>query len=497
MRSRLARTLPGYQHSLGRVLAVYLGVMFAMFLAALDQTIIATALPHIVSDLGGVASYSWAITGYLLAATVAAPLAGKLADVHGRRTVFLAAIGIFVVGSALCGTAQDMTQLVVFRGLQGLGAGGIFPLALATVGGIVPPRERGRYQGLVGATFAAASIAGPALGGFLVDQASWRWIFYVNLPVGAVAFVLVALTQPREARRAGRSVDYPGAVVLAGGTAALLLGLVWGGRDYAWGSAEVIGAFAAAAVLLVVFALVERRARETILPFVLLRARPVAVGLAATLLGGMALLGTIAFVPLFVQGVLGKSASASGVVVTPFLIAAAGASVLSGAWVSRSGRYKANALLGFAVLAAALFLFSRMSLGTTTGRAALYAVLAGVGLGLVIQVLVLVVQNAVPAGQMGSATALIQFARTIGGTIGVAVLSAIVSAGLPPGRVPRAAEPQALPPLFRAELADAMRPAFLVAAGVCVAAFLLLVFGLEERPLRRRLEVEGGLEPTG
>src|SRR5438128_7646506 len=273
LRERLARKPPGYRFTIGRILAIYAGLMTALMLAALDQTIVATALPRIVSDVGGLTSYSWVFTAYMLASTVTVPLYGKLGDVHGRRPLFLASISIFLVGSALCGFAHTMTQLVAFRAIQGLGAGGLFPLALATIGNIVPPRDRGRYQGLIGATFAAASIIGPAVGGFIVDNASWRWVFYVNLPVGGLALLVIALTMPRRVRadRHEHSIDWLGAGVLAAGTTSLLLGLVWGGRQYSWSSARVVGALVLAGLLLAAFAVIERRVREPILPFDVLR----------------------------------------------------------------------------------------------------------------------------------------------------------------------------------------------------------------------------------
>src|SRR5215217_417285 len=247
LRERLARTPPGYRLSIGRVLLIYAGLMTALLLAALDQTIVATALPRIVGELGGLSQYSWVFTAYMLASTVTVPLYGKLGDLYGRRPLFLVAISIFLVGSGLCGLAQGMTQLVVFRFVQGLGAGALIPLAMATVGVIVPPRDRGRYQGLIGATFAAASIAGPALGGFIVDNTSWRWIFYINLPVGGLALLVISLTMPRRRERREHSIDWLGAALLAAGTASLLLGLVWGGREYPWGSVQVVGALVSAA----------------------------------------------------------------------------------------------------------------------------------------------------------------------------------------------------------------------------------------------------------
>ena len=492
LRERLARTPPGYRFSIGRVLAIYAGLMVTLLLAALDQTIVATALPKVVSDLGGLGSYSWVFTAYMLASTVTVPLYGKLGDIHGRRPLFLVSIVIFLVGSALCGLAQNMPELVVFRGVQGLGAGGLFPLALATVGNIVPPRDRGRYQGLIGATFAAASIIGPLVGGFIVDNTSWRWIFYVNLPVGGIALVVVYLTMPRRAEKQDHSVDWLGGAILALGAAALLLGLVWGGQQYPWLSAEVIGALAAAVLLLGVFALVERRVREPVLPFDLMRASSTVTSSVISMgLVGMAMFGTISFVPLFVQGVIGTSATSSGVVLTPLMLGAVATSFLSGQWVSRSGRYKPNALVGPPVLAAGLLLLWRMDVHTTNAEAARNMVITGIGLGLMMQVFVLSVQNSVPSRHIGSATALAQFARSIGSTLGVTIMGVIVNQGLPSSVRANQETLHRLPAHARVALADALHPAFLAAASVCAIVFFLVVFGVKEVPLRRGLE-----EPT-
>src|SRR5829696_1068862 len=485
---RLARKPEGYRFTVGRVLAIYAGLMTVLMLAALDQTIVATALPRIVSDIGGLTNYSWVITSYMLASTVTVPLYGKLGDVHGRRVLFMVAITIFLVGSALCGLAQNMTQLVLFRAVQGVGAGGLFPLALATVGMIVPPRDRGRYQGLIGATFAFASIAGPALGGFIVDHASWRWIFYVNLPVGLLALLVISITMPKRTEKREHSIDYVGFVLLAAGTTSLLLGLVWAGRQYAWSSPQVVGAFTAAAALLVSFAFVERRVREPILPFDLLRQRTVAAGIASMALVGMAMFGTIAFVPLFVQGVIGTSATSSGVVLTPLMLGAVGMSILSGQWVSRTGHYRLNAIVGPVILAVGLFLLSRMDTETTNGVAARNMVIAGIGLGLMMQVFVLIVQNSVPLRQMGSATALTQFSRQIGATLGVALMGVIVNQGLPEGVGAEGSVVHRLPPALRDDLASALQPAFLASAVLCVVVLVIVLVGIREVPLRRGLE---------
>ncbi len=486
IRERLARTPPGYRYSIGRILAIYSGLMVTLLLAALDQTIVSTALPRIVGDLGGLTQYSWVFTAYLLATTVTVPLYGKLGDVYGRRPLFIIAICVFLLGSALCGVAQGMTQLVIFRAVQGLGAGGLFPLSLAVIGNIVPPRDRGRYQGLIGAVFAAASIIGPAVGGFIVDNTSWRWIFYVNLPVGGLALLVIWITMPRRRDVRPRSIDWLGAFVLALGTTALLLGLVWGGRQYAWGSVHVVAALLAATVLLVVFAFWERRVDEPILPFDVLRNPIVLSSILCMGLVGMAMFGTIAYVPLFVQGVIGTSATSSGVVLTPLMLGAVTTSILSGQWVSRTGRYRGNALVGPIVLTIGMLLLWRMDVHTTSGEAARNMVVAGIGIGSMMQVFVLSVQNAVRREQMGSATALTQFARSIGATVGVTVIGVIVNLGLPQG-LHGGAEGVAvhrLPPALREDLASALRPAFLAAAAVSVVVWIIALVGVKEVPLR-------------
>jgi EmrB/QacA subfamily drug resistance transporter len=488
LRARLARTPPGYRYSIGRILAIYSGLMVALLLAALDQTIVATALPRVVSELGGISQYSWVFTAYMLGSTVTVPLYGKLGDAHGRKPLFIVAITIFLVGSALCGLAQNMVQLVVFRAIQGVGAGGLFPLTLAMVGMIIPPRDRGRYQGLIGSVFAAASIAGPLIGGFIVDNTSWRWIFFVNLPVGVVALAVILVTMPKRATRQEHSIDWLGAGILAAGTTALLLGLVWGGREYPWGSAEVVGALIASVVLLAIFALIERRVPEPILPFPLLRNQTVASSVACMALVGMAMFGTISFVPLFVQGVIGASATSSGIVLTPLMLGAVITSAVSGQIVSRTGRYRPNTLIGPVVLGIGEVLLWRMDVHSTNAEAARNMVIAGIGLGMMMQIFVLSIQNSVERREMGSATALSQFSRSIGATLGVTLMGVIVNQRLPAGASLEGATIHRLPPAGREALANALHPAFLLAALLCVLVLVISLLWVREVPLRQGLE---------
>jgi MFS family permease len=341
---------------------------------------------------------------------------------------------------------------------------------------------------LIGATFAAASIIGPAVGGFIVDNASWRWIFYINLPVGGLALLVISLTMPKRRDRREHSIDWLGFALLAVGTAALLLGLTWAGRDYAWAIGHVIGALAASAVLLTVFALVERRVRETILPFDVMRNPIVTSSVACMALVGMAMFGTISYVPLFVQGVIGTSATSSGVVLTPLMLGAVTTSIVSGQLVSRTGRYRWNAVIGPVILTVGMLLLWRMNVYTTNGEAARNMVVAGIGIGSMMQVFVLSVQNSVRRESMGSATALTQFGRSIGATIGVTVMGVIVNQGLPAQARGGLGVTHRLPPVLRADLAGALHPAFLAAAVVAALVWVVAVVGVKEVPLRSGFE---------
>ena len=415
----------------GRALrTVFAALMLGMFLAALDQTIVSTALPTIVGDLGGLNHLSWVVTAYLLAATVSTPLYGKLGDMYGRKHVFEAAIAIFLVGSMLAGLSQTMTELIGFRALQGIGAGGLMVGAQAIIGDIVPPRERGRYMGLIGSVFAVSSVAGPLLGGFFVDNLSWRWVFYVNLPIGALALVIVATRLNLPSRRTSHRIDYLGALLLSGGVGALILLTSWGGNEFAWRSKPIYAMAIIGVALLVVFAWRETRAAEPIMPPRLFKSRVFNVASAMGFTIGMAMFGAIVFIPLFLQLVYGYSATKSGLAMIPLMAGLLVAAIASGRAISRIGRYKAFPIAGTALLIVGMALLSRLGAGTAPWLASAYMVVVGIGIGLVMQVLVLVVQNDAPSEDMGVATATATFFRSVGGSFGVALFGAIFASRL-------------------------------------------------------------------
>src|SRR3954471_13491870 len=413
-----------------RFRATFAGLLLAMLLASLDQTIVATALPTIVRDLGGLDQLSWVVTAYLLGATVTMPLWGRASDLYGRKPLFLAAIGVFLTGSALSGAAQDLTQLVAFRALQGLGAGGLMTLAMAIVAEIVSPRERGRYQGYIQMVFVIASVAGPLLGGVFADHLSWRWVFYVNLPIGAatIALIVSALHHPVE-RKAVR-IDSLGAALLAGGLTCLLLVTTWGGREYAWDSGEIAGLAAGAVALLGLFVAQERRAAEPILPLRLFR-RPVFVIVSAALfLTTLAFFAVIVYMPVYLQIATGASATGSGLLLLPLMLAATGTTAVAGRVISRTGRYTAFPVAGLALMAVGLALLSGIGADTAYGEVAALLVLFGLGFGMVSQVLTIAIQNAVERRELGITTASANLFRSLGGSVGVAVFGAIFASKL-------------------------------------------------------------------
>ncbi|MDG4755481.1 MDR family MFS transporter [Micromonospora sp. WMMD718] len=406
------------------------GLMTGMLLAALDQTIVGTALPTIVGELGGINHYSWVVTAYLLASTASTPLYGKMADLYGRRPVFLFSIGMFLLGSLLAGLSQDMTQLIVTRGVQGLGAGGLMTLAFTIISDVVSPRERGRYQGLFGAVFGVSSVAGPLVGGYFAEN-NWRWIFYINVPLAILAIVVcwhVMRLVPFERRE--HTVDWIGAALLVAGVSCLLLALSWGGAEYAWGSGVIVGLFAAGAVLGVLFVAQEARTREPILPLRLFRSATFALANGAGFVLGLVMFGSIIFIPLYLQIVKGASPTRSGLLMLPMMAGVIVTSVLTGRAMSRIGRYKWFPVAGAAVLVVGMLLFQQLQVATSLWLAFGYMVVIGVGLGLCMQSLILAVQNAVSVRDLGAGTSSATFFRSLGGSFGVAILGAVLSSRL-------------------------------------------------------------------
>ncbi|MFD4541845.1 MDR family MFS transporter [Streptomyces bauhiniae] len=478
-------------------------LLLGLLLAALDQTIVSTALPTIVSDLGGLEHLSWVVTAYLLASTAATPLWGKLGDQYGRKRLFQLAIVIFLIGSALCGMAQNMPQLIGFRALQGLGGGGLMVLSMAIVGDIVPPRERGRYQGLFGAVFGATSVLGPLLGGLFTEQLSWRWVFYVNLPVGIVALVVIATALHIPRRTSRHTIDYLGTLLIASVATCLVLVASLGGTTWPWASGQIIGLAVLGVLLAVAFVAVERRAAEPVLPLKLFGIRTFTLAAVISFIVGFAMFGAMTYLPTFLQIVHGISPTMSGVHMLPMVVGLLLTSTVSGQIVSRTGRWKVFPVAGTAVTALGLLLLHQLDERSSTLEMSLYFFVFGLGLGLVLQVLILIVQNAVSYEDLGVATSGATFFRSIGASFGVAIFGTVFSSRLgdklaeafrgvrlPPGISPDAleADPRGIgalpPPLRPAALhafSSSITDVFLYAAPVAFLGFVLAWFLKEDR----------------
>jgi len=505
---------------------VIAGTMLALMVAAINQTVVSTALPRIIGELGGLSLFSWVFTSYMLTSTASVPLVGKLSDLYGRKPFLIAGIVIFMVTSAAAGASQTIEQLIVWRAVQGLGAGMIMANSFAVIGDLYPPAERGRYQGLFSGVFGIASVLGPTLGGTLTDHLSWRAVFYINIPFGVAALAVLWFGFPW--RRSGpreHAIDYTGAALLASAVVTVLLALTWAGDQFAWSSTQILGLFGLAALLTILFIVAELRAADPVLPMHLFRNRVFVVASSVTFVSGIGMFGTITFMPMFLQGVLGASATNSGIVTSPMMLGMVVASAIAGQLTSRTGRYRSLVLMGGAVLAGGMFLLSTFSPDTTWLMAITGMIVVGFGIGASMPILGLAVQNALPYRLLGVASSSSQFFRQIGGTLGVAVFGTLVTTRLhdnlqseippnvraqtPPQLLASLEEPQVLlspknldaleaafaqipsgSTLFdaaiaamRVSLADAVALVFLIGAFVALAA-LAISFFLPEVPLR-------------
>src|SRR5437660_3180006 len=483
--------------------AVFGALFLALWLAALDQTVVSTALPTMVGDLGGLSYLSWVVTAYLLTSTVAGPLYGKFGDLYGRKIVLQVAIAVFLVGSALCGLAQNMVQLIAFRALEGIGGGGLMVITIAVIGDLIPPRERGRYQGFFGAVFGVATIVGPLVGGFFVDHLSWRWIFYVNLPTGILALAVIAAVLPSRSTRRQHAVDSVGALMLTAALSAIILFTGLGGTIFPWTSPVMIGLMAASIAGVIAFVAVEMRAREPILPMSLFANRNFAVASSVGFIVGLSLFGAVTFLPIYLQVVKGVSPSISGLLLMPMMLGMLATSVISGRLISRFGRYKLFPVLGTATMTFGLGALSLLAVDSGDWQTAIHPRWLALGMGMVMQVLLIAVQNSVDYERLGVSTSGTMLFRSLGGALGVALFGAIFANRLHaqlagPGMdflatvIPSAVK--GLPPNLHEEYITAgmaaLRPVFLVAAVLSGVGFAPACMQ-REYPLREGAPAEG------
>jgi EmrB/QacA subfamily drug resistance transporter len=495
---------PPQQFTHRQIQVILIGVLSGMLLAALDQSIVGTALPRIVSDLGGLNHLSWVVTAYLLTSTASTPLWGKISDLYGRRLIFQAAIVIFLIGSALCGLAMSMPQLIAFRAIQGVGGGGLMAIAFAIIGDVIPARERGRYTGYFGAVWGFSSLAGPLLGGWITDNLSWRWIFYINLPIGLLALVVTSMVLKMPVIKRETTIDYLGAATIVSSVTSLMLYLNWAGEHFGWRSPPALAFVVAAIVLAVAFVFIELRAVEPIIPMRLFRNPIFSVGNAFGFLVGFAIFGGAIYLPLYLQTVKGMSPTESGLAMLPMVAGMFSMSIVSGQLIVRTGKYKIFPIIGSIILIIALFLLSTLQVGTPYWHTAIFAFLFGIGLGLAMMTIVTPVQNSVDPRDMGVATSATTFSRSLGGAIGAALFGAImgtrltqylgempevVSGNFPLGEVNTndISEIHSLPEPLQTEVltafTNAVTDVFLFAIPIIVLALVVVLF-LKEIPLR-------------